>query len=207
MGTAEKKRRVRKVPEYLIKEVLDGVPVYYKGYREVLNGKKTKEEIMADGLLQAFIKMWLTQLLTSQLDKNRYFIFTGEIGSHISPKNNASHDLVIFEKSILPASKITNHYADVPAKIVLEVDTEVEYGNDLSIDIYVQQKTQRTLDFGTERVIWIFTATRKVLVAAQGRDWIICDWHKPVEILDGVVFNVAGYLEQEGIQLDEPTSP
>lgn len=204
MGTAEKKRRVRKVPEYLIKEVLDGVPVYYKGYREVLNGKKTKEEVMADGLLQAFIKMWLAQLLLSHLDKNRYFVLTGEIGSHISPGNNASHDLVIFEKKTLPPSKITNHYADVPAKVVLEVDTEVEYGKELSIDIYVQQKTQRTLDFGTERVIWIFTATRKVLIAVQGQDWIICDWNKPIEILDGVAFNVAEYLEQEGIRLDEP---
>lgn len=202
MGTAEKKRRVRKVPEYLVKEMLNGVPVYYKGYRDVLNGKKTKEEVMADGMLQWILKTWLFSLLIKGLDESRYWFGAGEVGSHISHRNNAAHDLVIFDKGVLPPTKITNQYADVPAKVVMEVDTEVEYGNHLSIDTYVQQKTQRTLDFGTERVIWIFTATRKVLIAAQGQDWIICDWSKPVEILDGVVFNVAEYLEREGILLD-----
>lgn len=51
-------------------------------------------------------------------------------------------------------------------------------------------------------MIWIFTATRKVLVATPGRDWTLGDWDQEIEILDGVTFNVAAYLRQEGITLD-----
>ncbi len=33
------------VPNYLVYEVLDGQPIYFQGYKEVLNRKKTKEEV------------------------------------------------------------------------------------------------------------------------------------------------------------------
>ncbi len=202
MGTAEKKRRVRKVPDYLVKETIEGQPVYYKGYRDVLNGKKTKEDIMADGLLQWILKSWLTRLLIKGLEEKRYWIGTGEIGSHISHKTNTSHDLAVFEKSNLTPDQIGNRYASVPACLVVEVDTEVEFADYPGIDVYVQLKTQKTLDFGTQRVIWIFTSTRKILIAERHQDWIICDWDKTVELLDGVVFCVAEFLESEGIRLD-----
>lgn len=86
---------------------------------------------------------------------------------------------------------------------MVEVDTEVEFADYPGIDVYVQLKTQKTLDFGTQRVIWIFTSTRKILIAERHQDWIICDWDKSVELLDGVVFCVAEFLESEGIRLDE----
>lgn len=201
-GIADKKQKAKKVPDYLIKETIDGIPVYYKGYRDVLSKKKNPEEIMADGLLQALFKMWLSHLLRTHLDQKKYWVFAGEVGSHISHKNNMAHDLVVFEKNVLPASKISNKYADVPAKLVLEIDTEIEYGNGLSVETYVHQKTQNTLDFGTEKVIWIFTASRKVMVAERGKDWIISDWDKTVELLDGVVFNIPAYLLEQGIELE-----
>lgn len=192
------------VPERLVKEVLDGIPVYYKGYREVLANQKQSEEIMADGLLQAIIKSWIARLLIQGLDDSKYWMGIGEVGSHISRRVNLSHDAVIFEKSKLPASKISNQYADVPAKVVLEIDTEVEYGNGLPEQTYVHRKTQRVLDFGTEKVIWIFTASRKVMVAERGKDWVTCDWDRDIEVLDGVVFNVAQHLNQTGILLAGP---
>jgi len=202
-GLAEKKKQAKKVPAYLIKEVIDGIPVYYKGYRDVLSKKKTPEEIMADGLLQAMLKMWLSNLLFNQMASKGYWIFAGEVGSHLSHKNNMAHDLMVFEKSALPANKIGNKYADVPAKLIVEIDTEIEYGNDLPVETYVHLKTQKTLDFGTEKVIWIFTASRKVMVAERGNDWIISDWDKTVELLDGVSFNIPAYLQEQGITLDD----
>jgi hypothetical protein len=199
----EKKTRKRKVPSYLIKEWVNGIPVYYKGYRDVLKKAKTPEDIIADGILQAAIKFWLTLLLGNQLSLTKYWIFSGEVGSHQAHRQNAAHDLVIIEKSKLPPGKVTNRYADVPAKIVIEIDTVVEYGDDFPTEQYVQQKTQQTLDFGTEKVIWIFTTTQKVLVATPGADWIITDWSSTLEILDGVTFNLAEFIEKEGIVLDQ----
>lgn len=202
-GLAQKKKSPGKVPAYLIKEVIDGIPVYYKGYRDVLSKKKNPEDIMADGLLQFVLKSWIAQLLFTGLDSSKYWIGVGEVGSHLSHKNNMAHDLAVFEKSVLPANKITNKYADVPAKLIVEIDTEIEYGDDLPVETYVHLKTQKTLDFGTEKVVWIFTASRKVMVAERGKDWLIREWEKDVELLDGVTFNVPAYLEEQGITLDD----
>ena len=200
-ATAKRKKTEEKIPAYLIKEVLDGVPVYYKGYRDVLNKTKKFEEIMADSSLQAIIKTWLTFLLYGPMDARNYWLFAGEVGSHLAHKNNLAHDLAIYETSRLPPSKIGAKYIDVPAKIVIEIDAEVEYGRGKKVEDYVHQKTQRVLDFGTEKVIWIFTASRKIMVATPGEDWRTFDWNRDVEVLDGVTFNIARFLEEKKIVL------
>lgn len=192
-------------PEFLIKEWVMGIPVYYKGYREVWNNRKKLEDIMADGMLQAIIKNWLHLFLGQHLNLSKYWILAGEIGSHLAHRKNASHDLVIIEKALLPPSKVSNHYADVPPKVVIEIDTEVEFGDTpRSMEEFVHRKTQQTLDFGTEKVIWIFTSSRKILVATPNADWTISDWNKNIEVLDGVQFNLAEYIAQEGIGLAPP---
>ncbi len=44
--TYSSQRKMPKVPFYLIKEILDEIPVYYKGYKAVLRKEKTLEDIM-----------------------------------------------------------------------------------------------------------------------------------------------------------------
>ena len=36
-------RKQEKITEYLIRETIDGIPFYYRGFREVLDGNKTCE--------------------------------------------------------------------------------------------------------------------------------------------------------------------
>lgn len=43
------------VPEALIYEMDEGTPIYYRGYREVLSGAKTTEQVMGSGILQAVL--------------------------------------------------------------------------------------------------------------------------------------------------------
>ncbi len=43
------------VPDYLIYERIDGQPIHYKGYREVLSGAKTFFEIMGSGGIQTLL--------------------------------------------------------------------------------------------------------------------------------------------------------
>ena len=189
------------IPEHLIKETLDGVPVFYKGYKDVLNKSKTSEEIMADGLLQAIIKNWLHLLLSKALDEEKYWVLVGEIGTHLSHKNNLAHDLAVFETSILTPEKIANKYADVPAKLIIEIDAEVEYGQGKTNEEYIHRKTQRVLEFGTEKVIWIFTQTHKIMVAEKGKDWVTFDWDRNVETLEKVCFNLPAFLKKKKINL------
>jgi len=45
------------------------------------------------------------------------------------------------------------------------------------------------------------SVSKKVIVAEQGKDWLIVDWSKDIEIIDGVKFNVSQYLEKSGVNL------
>ena len=47
--------RTRKVPDYLIWEVLDGQPLYRRGYKDVMRKTKTLEDIMGTSSYQSLI--------------------------------------------------------------------------------------------------------------------------------------------------------
>ena len=48
-------------------------------------------------------------------------------------------------------------------------------------------------------MIWITTASRKVMVAAAGQDWIISDWSKSITLMPGVVCNLAELLARRSV--------
>lgn len=197
--TSTAQRKVpRKVPAYLIKEVLNGIPIYYKGYKAVLRKEKTLESIMGSSGLQVFILRYFSYLLIRQLDENQYYVFTGEGGMHLDVNNNLSGDVMIYEQSKLPVSKIDTHYLDVPPKIDIEVDVSIDT-TDFTEQTYIHQKTDRLLSWGVEKVIWVLSASKKVIVAEQGKDWLLVDWSKDIEIIDGVKFNISQYLEKSGV--------
>ncbi len=197
--TSTVQRKVpRKVPAYLIKEVLNGIPIYYKGYKAVLRKEKTLESIMGASGLQSFILRYFSYLLIRQLDENLFYIFTGETGMHLDVNNNLSGDVMIYEQSKLPVSKIDTHYLDVPPKIDIEIDVSIDT-TDFTEQTYIYQKTDRLLSWGVEKVIWVLSASKKIIIAEQGKDWLLVDWSKDIEIIDGIKFNISQYLEKSGV--------
>ncbi|HFA51829.1 MAG TPA: Uma2 family endonuclease [Bacteroidetes bacterium] len=197
----KKKCSKEKVPSYLIKEEFDGVPLYYKGYEDVLAGKQTFEEIMAAGGLHAILVTYLTILLGNKLNTKLYRVLTGEVGSKLGKRKNATMDVAIFEKAVLTQEQINRHLPTVPPKIDIEVDLSVA-NPDLKDQDLMNFRTQKMLDGGVEKIIWIFTLTKKIMVAEKGKDWVIFDWNRDVEIIDGIVFNIPKYLKEEGFDID-----
>lgn len=190
----------RKIPDALIYEIMDGKPVYRKGYRDVLSGKKTTEEIMGSSSLRALIVSYLTILIGKSLDEDRYFALTGEPGVHINHRDNLASDVAIYEQTVLTPEKISKKYADVPARIALEVDVEADV-SEMTETGYIRRKTRKLLDFGTEKVIWVLTEAQVVLLATTDRIELV-DWNRDVEILDGQTFNIGAYLAKKGITVD-----
>ena len=68
---AAKPRKTRKVPDYLIYEIMDGQPLYRKGYKAVLNKSKTLEDIMGSSTLQSEIHMYINALLFAHFGINK----------------------------------------------------------------------------------------------------------------------------------------
>ncbi len=83
-----------KIPSYLIKEEIDGLPYYYRGYKTVLNNpEKTLEDIMGASTLQSFLVEILMRFLIFNLKRKEYRIFTNEVGGHIKKGTNLSLDI------------------------------------------------------------------------------------------------------------------
>ena len=189
------------IPAALVKETIDGQAFYYPNFRKVIAGELTLEDIMGSSTLQSFIVDFISYVVHTKLSRKLYVSLSSEIGLHIDKRSNLVGDLAIFERSQLPAKKINLHYADVPPKVVVEVDTNIDYSEEGAFD-YVHLKTQKLLDFGVQRIVWIFTRSRKVMVAEPGQDWLTKDWNQDIELLDGKFFNIGKYLAEEGIGLE-----
>lgn len=196
--------RSRKVPDYLVKEEIDGIKFYYRGWRQVLKKTKQKEEIRGCSGLQSLMIEYLLDVLFEAKIRKTHRIFTNETGNHLAFKNNLQFDLAIYEKAVLTPDKITRRYVQgIAPAVVIEVDMDVDLEDTglASMEDFVLLKTGKLLEYGTRRVIWIFSRSRKVLVAA-GPSWSIDGWEKDIEILDGITFNLARFFEEEGINPD-----
>lgn len=189
----------RKIPDNLIREVINGTAFYYPDFRAVLNKSKTLEEIMADSALQWTLKEGIGDKIKAQFDKKRFRFGRGEIGVHLGPRDNVGLDMAIFNRSELSKDDIGTTYVEVAPLAVIEIDVQVEM-LDKNINVfedYVLPKIQRLMDFGTQRFIWIFSRSQRVLIAETGKNWYFVSWSEDVEFFEGMVFNVAQILEEE----------
>ena len=194
--TQKKKKRISKE---LIYEMRKGSPIYYQDYDLVLAGEKKLEEVMGSSVLQSLLIMFLVKFIQKFLDEKKYLILSNEIGFKFAPKSWYNLDIAIVEKEKL--TKIEDKLLTIPPKVVIEVDTKADLRKFRTPQDYFLIKTQDLLDSGVEKVIWIFTKGRKLLVAEKGKRWFITDWNDTVEIFDDISLNLENLLKEEGIEI------
>lgn len=198
------KKMAVSIPDSLIYEVLDGQAIYYRGYKNVIKQTKTIEEIRGRSTLQFAIINYLLRLLYANIDDEDYLIATNEAGVHLDERNNLSADIALFDWTVLTPDKVNKKYADVPPKYVIEVDISGEIDaqkSNLTPADYVHIKIQKFLDFGVEKVIWIFSESQKVIIAEPKKDWITKDWHQEILLFEGIEMNIEAYLMKKGIEV------
>jgi len=203
-GSAANKPSRRNIPNYLVRELIDGIPFYYRGYRDVLNKTKTLEDLMSDSGLQAILKDFIGDLLKANLDRKNWKVIPGEVGNHLSHRHNFGLDVTVFDKKVLTPDKITTKFIEVHATLVVEIDVNVELPDPKSdlFQEYVVRKILSLFSFGTQKVIWIFTKSKMVISATPTVPWQFYNWQDDVELMDGVLLNVGRYLAEEGINPD-----
>ncbi|WP_461112704.1 Uma2 family endonuclease [Spirosoma jeollabukense] len=199
-GSAQKQPPV--ALESLVYEMLDGRPLYYLGYEDVLAGKKLPEDIMGSSSLQWVLVSYFMCIMIRQLDEKKYWFASNEAGVHIDHRNNLSHDVAIYDRNVLTPDKINTQYVSVPAKVAIEIDVKADISKVADFN-YINRKTKKLLDFGSDKVIWVFSSSQQVMVAERNADaWLTMDWHRDLELLDGQYFNIGRYLEEEGIEVN-----
>lgn len=199
---SEKPRRKAsdaEIPAILVRDEIDGKKYYRKGYKEVLTGTKTIDDIMGASVFQAFIVSFIGTYLNSLLPKNWYAL-TGESGVNISKKNNLSTDIAIVDINQI-ADIFSTKYLDIAPKIVLEIDVKIDLENGKDYD-YIQRKTKKLLEFGVEKVFWILTAQQQVIVAEKDNPtWSIINWQTKMEIFENISFSIEQILSEKGFQI------
>ena len=196
----EKKPETITIPEYLVYEILDGQPIPYRGFKEVLNKENTLEGIMGSSGLQAVIVTDILRFLFKYFPEDQYDIVSNEAGLHLSKKNNLATDIGIYALESLSPEAFTHKYLNIPPLIAIEIDTKADLSGFAEPHDYFNKKTSKLLEFGIEKVIWITTASRKVMVATADQDWIISDWHKSITLVPGVDCNLAELLAKRGVK-------
>jgi Uma2 family endonuclease len=184
----------------LIYEIIDGKAIYYKKYQEVINQEKSIEEIMGTSTLQRLIIQYVLKVLFRNLDDQKYLVLTNEAGLHLNKHNNLAADIAIFDQKVLSPKAANHQYALVPPKIQIEVDIKADTERFDSAETYIHLKTQKLLDFGVEKVIWILSSSKKVLIATPNADWQLVDWQQEIEVIDGLRFSVGRYL----VEMESP---
>ncbi|MDX1942712.1 MAG: hypothetical protein SFU99_19265 [Saprospiraceae bacterium] len=196
--TAAKKKREKKqeIPEYLIYEMDEGKPIYYRGYKDVLNKKKTPEQIMGSSALQSLLVMLILDALKGKLSDD-YLRLPAELGLKFADKSWRNLDIAIYDKrKVLDRSIfLINKYIDIPPEVVIEIDTKAELTESPDPASYFQRKTDQLLDAGVQRVIWIFTATQKHLVAVKDQKWEMDNWSADIAVMENIHINIAHLID------------
>ena len=202
----EKHTDTRSVPTSLIYEQIDGKAVYYQGYQAVLANQKKLEEIMGTSVLQGLIISCLVEYLFNHLPSDKYKVLFNELGLHLEKGNNLSADIAIYERAQLKGldKKKLTFYAEIPPKVIIEVDTKADLdpiGEDAALlaSNYYSLKTQKLLEFGVEKVIWIYSQAKLITVATPSYPWLTSPWNDEIEIFPGSRFSLEELLKQDGI--------
>ncbi len=203
MSTPKKRKktktllRKKTIPDVLIYEMADGKPIYYNGYQEVMRGKKYAEEIMGSSFLQSLIISRLIRLLLTCLPEV-YKVLTNELGLQFSKKHWRAADIAIYHKEQLRNIPLQNKYLAVSPKIVFEIDTKADIEQFTTPLDYYYAKTDELLAFGVEKVIWIFTGAKKIMLAEPKKDWVVTNWDHDIHVIDDISVNISQIIVEQG---------
>jgi len=194
MKTALKENK--KLLKELIYEEVNGKPIYYKNYKLVIKGKKNLEEVMASSGLHALILETIRDYLKKML-KKAYIILTGEVGVKTISGYRAL-DIGIFDFDKIKPYLNRDKILPICPIIAIEIDTKADLKEDEYMN-YIYDKANDLLNSGAEKVIWILTKPKIILVAQKEKTWEIKKWNDDIEVMENIKFNLNRLLKEVGI--------
>jgi hypothetical protein len=191
------------IPKYLIYETMDGRHLYRKGYKEVLLGVKSFEEIMGSSKLQSFMIMFIVEYLLKLLPK-QLIPLSSESGLNLDLNNNLATDIAIYDINEV-GNIFEGKYFNTPPKVVFEIDIKIDLNKEKATDNeYITRKTKKLLKFGVEKVFWILTSTQTIIIAESGQsEWKIVDFSANIEPMEGIKFSLKQLVEARGFVLPD----
>ena len=179
------------IPESVIYEMVNGKPIYYRGWQDVLKGEKTIEQIKASSLIQSYLLGEMCAATHVALRK-AYILGTNEAGIRFKKGDWRAADICLWTKASLKNTPLHAHYSDIIPEIVIEVDTKADTKE---MPMYYLEKTKDFHQHGVRRVLWIFTGSEQVMIAEKGQKWTIQEWSESFEVADGCTLNIKELID------------
>ena len=195
----EQKIIIPRIPDELVYEKINGKPVYYKGYKEVIKQNKQIVEIMGCSDIQSAIIDVIVMLLHDNIKRDKYKLFYNELGLHLNHNNNFAADIAIYDKEKILKKGLHGKYIEIPPKIIIEIDTKADLNDFDNVMDYFQVKTNKLFDFGVEKVFWILTKNKQIIEAKPNENWLIKKWDKEIILFDNIKFTLNQLLKEDGI--------
>jgi hypothetical protein len=189
------------IPKSLMYEMYDGKPMYYKGYKDVMNQRERQKSNINFNQRLILVNTVLQNLMCG-LDYAKYFVGGNGVSLQISENTITTSNILVFKKHDLKQVDFDAKYFNIPPLVTIEFDfiaETVDFG--LSEFDYYSMKTKSLLDFGVKEVIWFFSTSKQVAIARPNQDWIITNWDKELVVLDEYKFSLEKLLEKEGFKL------
>lgn len=180
--------------KHIVYETLNQMPIYYRQMNLMAKGESTVGCSGIQAMIISVILRYLYQYLPA-----KYEIVTNEVGLHIDKNNNLAADIAIYEKSYLDTQALNEQYLTIPPSIIIEVDTKADVQDFQMAWDYYTLKTKKLLAFGVNKVIWLSSGSRTILVAQADKNWIIHDWNQTVILVDNIELNIEALMQARGL--------
>ena len=114
-------------------------------------------------------------------------------------KGTRSIDLAIFKKQSIKPYLTKSKILPICPIIAIEIDTKAELKEDEYMN-YTYDKANDLLNIGAEKVIWILTKPKIILIAQKEKVWEIKKkWNDDIEVMENIKFNLNRLLKEVGI--------
>ncbi len=187
------------IPKILVYEEFDGHIVYRKGHKDFMLGLKKVEEFgFGNNTLQWFISNSIIKSLYNNLPEN-YFVVASELGLDLSNKTTLIADIAIYREGQLKVGFHSVKYEETPPNVIIEVDIKIDESEYFqNEEEYFHKKTEQLLQWGVEKVIWVFSSSRRVLIADNLQKWEFNSWDIPFNVIDDVEINIWELMLKNG---------
>ena len=90
-------------------------------------------------------------------------------------------------------------YFETPPNVFIEIDLKIDKSDYFVSEIeYFHKKTEQLLQWGVEKVIWVFSSSKRVLMADNLQKWEFNSWDINFNVIDDVEINVWELLLKNG---------
>jgi Uma2 family endonuclease len=178
------------VPSAYIYEMVDGQPIYYRGYQEGVYGQDSHEASMGSSFWQSDIITQVVIFLGKKVS-DQYKILTNEVGIQCAANSWRAADIAIVSSEALKRQRDRHKYLEIAPEVVIEIDTKADPEQVPDALNYVHQKTDQLLAFGVKKIIWIFTSSEKVMVAEAGSPWQTLSWEQDIHVIEQISVTIS----------------